>query len=82
MKNKMNVNVINNIRQEDNVVLCPYSITIYYVKPNDSLWSIAKKFGTTIDEIAKYNDIENPHETILQVGKQLFIPQKIVKSVV
>ena len=82
MKNKMNVNVITNIRQEDNVVLCPYSITIYYVKPNDSLWSIAKKFGTTIDEIAKYNDIENPHETILQVGKQLFIPQKIVKSVV
>lgn len=82
IKNKMEFNLVTNIREEDNVVSCPYSITIYYVKPNDSLWSIAKKFGTTIDEIAKYNDIDNPYDTILQVGRQLFIPQKIVKSVV
>ena len=82
IKNKMDFNIIANVREEDNRILCPYSITIYYVKPHDSLWSIAKKFGTTIEEIAKYNDIDNPYEEILQIGRQLFIPQKIVKSVV
>lgn len=82
IKNRMDFKVVTNVREEENRLICPYSITIYYVKPNDSLWSIAKKFGTTIEEIARYNEIDNPYDTILQVGRQLFIPQKISKSVV
>ncbi len=82
IKNKMDYNVVTNVREEENRVICPYSITIYYVKPHDSLWLIAKKFGTTVEEIAKYNDIDNPESYILQIGTQLFIPQKITKSVV
>ena len=32
--------------------------------------------------LSKYNDIDNPESYILQIGTQLFIPQKITKSVV
>jgi LysM repeat protein len=32
-------------------------IYIYYVQPDDTLWSIAKKYNTTISGILKYNAI-------------------------
>lgn len=36
--------------------------TIYYtVQSGDTLWEIAKKYGTTINEIASINDISNPN---------------------
>lgn len=31
--------------------------TIYIVRKGDTLWSIAKKFGTTVNDIARYNGI-------------------------
>lgn len=43
----------------------------YTVVPGDSLWSIAKKFGTTVDEIKRLNNLTN--DTIL-VGQVLKIP--------
>ena len=46
---------------------------IYFVKPGDTLWNIAKKFGSTVEDISRVNGIENPD--ILQVGRQLFIPR-------
>jgi len=33
-------------------------MTIYFVKPGDSLWKIAKKFRTTVENIAGVNGIE------------------------
>lgn len=33
----------------------------YVVKPGDVLWKIAKKFNTTWEELAKYNNLKNPH---------------------
>lgn len=82
IKNKMDYNLVTNIKEQPQRENFPCSITIYYVKPHDSLWLIAKKFGTTIEEIAKYNDIDSPETYVLQIGTQLFIPQKITKSVV
>ena len=35
------------------------SMSIYIVKPNDTLWSIAKKYKTTVEKIAAVNNIEN-----------------------
>ena len=54
------------------------SMVIYYAKPEDTLWKIAKRFGSTVEEIAKTNGIENPD--ILQVGRQLFIPRYCAKQ--
>ena len=36
------------------------SITIYVVKKGDTLWKLAKKFNTTVNNIATINNIENP----------------------
>ena len=48
-------------------------MVIYFVKPNDTIWNIAKRFGSTVDDIVRVNGIENPEN--IQVGKQLFIPR-------
>lgn len=66
------ITLINQINVEENRSDEKYSIIIYFVKPNDTLWLIAKKFRSTVDAIAKLNQIED--ENNLQIGQQLFIP--------
>jgi LysM repeat protein len=46
--------------------------TIYTVKSGDSLSAIAIKYGTTYQELAKYNNISNPN--LIKVGQQIKIP--------
>lgn len=48
------------------------SVTIYVVGAGDTLWNLAKKYNTTIDELIKLNDLENV-DTI-DVGDKLIIP--------
>lgn len=52
-----------------------YSLVIYFIKKDDTLWKIAKKFKTTVDEIVKVNNIENPDN--IQIGKKLYIPRVV-----
>ena len=69
----MEVKVIDNIDTledgDDNI----YSIVVYFVKPGDTLWNIAKKFKSTIGAIASVNGIDD--ENKINVGQQLFIPK-------
>ena len=44
---------------------------IYVTRPGDTLWSIAQRFGTTVDEIAKKNGMCNPN--MLYPGTRLYI---------
>lgn len=67
------INIIDDIKEEENKNVNIYSMVIYFVKPGDSLWKIAKKFGSTMEEIARVNGIE-PIQKI-NVGQQLFIPR-------
>ena len=46
---------------------------LYIVKKGDTLWKIAKEFGSTVDDIARTNGIENPD--VIQVGQKLYIPK-------
>lgn len=52
-----------------------YSLVVYFVKKDDTLWKIAKSFKTTVDEIVKVNNIENPNN--LQIGRKLYIPKVV-----
>jgi LysM repeat protein len=45
--------------------------TIYVVQPGDTLYSIARRFGTTVWAIARANHIVNPH--LIYVGQRLVI---------
>jgi len=68
------LSIIDEIQEaEESRSLCKYSMVIYFAKPGDTLWSIAKRFGSTVDAISRVNGIEN--KDILQVGRQLFIPR-------
>lgn len=73
---KNSVNIINNIdiKKYDDVSRSN-SLVVYFVKNGDTLWKIAKKFRSTIDEIAKINGIENVDK--IKVGEQLFIPRYV-----
>lgn len=75
-KNKK-LNIIDEIDMEENSDSNIYSMVIYFVKPGDTLWKIAKKFKSTVREISKINKIEDPNK--LNIGQQLYIP-KFVKS--
>lgn len=67
------INVIDNIEVDDKKECNGYSMVIYFVKPKDTLWEIAKKFDSTIEEIVRVNDIEDANK--IMPGQQLFIPR-------
>jgi len=45
----------------------------YTVQPGDTLFSIAQKYGTTVEAISQANGIVNPQ--FIEVGQKLTIPQ-------
>ena len=45
----------------------------------DTLWKIAKKFRSTVEDIARVNGIED--ENKIYVGQQLYIPKYIKKRI-
>lgn len=51
------------------------SIIIYTVQPNDTLWKIAKKYFTTIEDIVSINEIQDPDN--IEVGSKILIPKKM-----
>lgn len=67
------INMIENVEMEESKECNTYSMVIYFVKQGDTLWSIAKKFKSTVEDIAKINDIENPKR--INVGQRLYIPR-------
>lgn len=48
------------------------SITIYVVQTGDTLWKVAKKYYTTIEELIRVNSMDNP-DTI-KAGQKIIIP--------
>ena len=71
--NRENINILDDINANEEMKEDTYSMVVYFVKPNDTLWKIAKQFRSTVDDIARINGIEN--EKNLAIGKQLFIPR-------
>lgn len=45
---------------------------VYIVQEGDSLWSIANRFGVSLDELTKLNAISDPNQ--VSAGTQLMIP--------
>ena len=54
-----------------------HSIIIYFVKPGDTLWNIAKRYKSTVENIKQINNIED--EDKIEVNQQLFIPRYVEK---
>lgn len=45
----------------------------YVVQPGDTLWSIARRFGVTVNDLIRVNQITDPN--LIRVGQVLLIPQ-------
>lgn len=68
-----NLNLIDEIETNGEREEEDYSIIMYVVKKGDTLWKIAKKYGSTIDDIVRTNGIENPDK--IYPGEKLYIPK-------
>ena len=69
----VNLELIDSLEMEEYEDKSKYGMNIYFVKKGDTLWKIAKRFRTTVDEIVSANNIEDPNK--INVGEQLFIPK-------
>lgn len=61
---------------DDEVPKKKASLTIYVVQVGDTLWNIAKRYLTTIEELVKINNIENAD--ILKIGDKILIPGRAI----
>lgn len=76
--NNANIDIIDTINIEEDNNQKNYSMVIYFVKKGDTLWKIAKKFRSTVNDIVNANNIEDPN--VIMEGMQLFIPKYINKK--
>ena len=47
----------------------------YTVQEGDSLWKLSKKFNTTVDELARLNNIDDANRGNIYAGEKLFVPE-------
>lgn len=75
----MELNVITDIDisdMDDEYLDSFSSITAYSVQQGDTIWKIAKRYNTTLDEIVEMNNIENVN--MLSVGQKILILKKVL----
>ena len=64
--------IVKDITPEEEVAPSPTAgAIIYMVQPQDTLWKIAKRYRTTVEDILSINEIENPD--LIYPGQKLLI---------
>ena len=79
MYNNANINIIDEINMEEDKNEMNPSMIIYIVKEGDTLWKIAKRYKTTMEDIISVNNLENPNN--LSIGQKLFIPRYCMNKI-
>lgn len=65
------ISILENIEEKECETKNEYSMVVYFVKPCDTIWTIAKMFKVTPNSIIQANDLENPEK--IGVGQKLYI---------
>lgn len=73
VQNYDSINFTQNIELMEPQDFDNYSMVIYFVKPGDTLWKIAKLFRSRVEDIARVNGIEDKNK--IHIGQQLYIPK-------
>ncbi|MNV71732.1 LysM domain protein [compost metagenome] len=71
LEDLVSLNIVDKINDNKLVITDLDSMNIYVVKPKDTLWSIAKKYKTSIEKIVKTNEILNPEK--IDIGQKILI---------
>ena len=79
LQENTNLEIIDEITESELEDPQDYSVIIYIVKKGDTLWNIAKRFKSTVDDIVRVNGIENPDR--INEGEKLYIPKTVRASV-
>ena len=67
------INIIEDVEEKECEKKNEYSMVVYFVKPFDTVWKIAKMFKVTMESIIRANDLEDPNK--INVGEKLYILQ-------
>jgi len=59
--------------------LAAFAEDTYVIQEGDALWQIAEKYGRTYEELAVYNDIEDPN--MIYAGDSVKIPEGELKKI-
>ncbi|HHW69887.1 MAG TPA: DUF3794 domain-containing protein [Clostridiales bacterium] len=71
---EIKVNVVVDIEEIEGLSDDQSGMFVYFVKQGDTLWSIAKQYNTTIDNILRFNDLSDGEN--LEIGKRIIIYNK------
>lgn len=71
VENTAKLDIIDNITEKDIEMLDLDSMNIYIVKQGDTLWSIAKRYKTSVEKIVSINDITDPN--VIDIGQKILI---------
>jgi LysM repeat protein len=75
ISNTLKLDIIDEVNIDNTSKRQIYSMVIYFAKQGDTLWEIAKKYGSTVADIVRVNKIED--ESKIYSGQQLFIPKYV-----
>jgi len=70
-QNVVNMKSINKIEDAPIDLKDISSINIYVVKPNDTIWKIAKKYKTSMNNIIQTNNLEDPNK--IDIGQKILV---------
>lgn len=70
------INSIDQLQHDEKEINEQPSMIIYYAKPDDTLWKIGKKFGTTVEDLVKLNDIGTYDQ--LSNDQQILIHKRVI----
>ena len=63
--------VLDDIVENGDIEKSEYSMVVYFVKPKDTIWEIAKNFKVSMQSIIDSNNLENPDK--INIGDRLYI---------
>ena len=74
---KVSFNLVNMLAKRDGVTISDRTFQrdkggVHQVKPNETLWQIARDYNTTVDELIRLNNLKRADH--IKVGKRLLIP--------
>jgi hypothetical protein len=70
-ENLKRVNIIENVESKELLSDLDYKMCIYFVKPGDTIWNIAKEFKVCMKNILLSNNLDTPEK--IKVGDRLYI---------